>query len=241
MSAYNWLIFDADGTLFDYDAAEMSAFTATLSQYGNAYSEAVHQAYITINAQLWQEFENGQVSSQRLRVQRFEEFTAHLALDIDATTMSRDYLGHLGDHHTLLPGALKIIEQLAPHFGLAIATNGIAEVQHSRFSASALRAYFSTMVISDEVGAAKPDQRFFEALFAAIGNPPKHEVLMIGDGLSSDIAGGNAYGIDTCWFNPERMRNPDGTQPTYEIEALADLLKKPLKGCGLALNNAGGI
>jgi 2-haloacid dehalogenase len=49
-------------------------------------------------------------------------------------------------------------------------------------------------------------------------------VLVIGDSLSSDILGGNNYGLDTCWFNPQ-AKSPDPRIPaTYEIRRLAELL-----------------
>jgi 2-haloacid dehalogenase len=51
----------------------------------------------------------------------------------------------------------------------------------------------------------------------------KREVLMVGDNLNSDIRGGNGFGIDTCWFNPERLSRENGILPTYEIRALREL------------------
>ena len=48
---------------------------------------------------------------------------------------------------------------------------------------------------------SKPNAGFFDITFDRIGNPPKEEVLIIGDNLISDIKGGYDFGIDTCWFN----------------------------------------
>jgi 2-haloacid dehalogenase len=106
---------------------------------------------------------------------------------------------------------------------LALATNGIAEVQRRRFSKSALKNFFKAVVISDEIGVAKPAAAFFEIVFARIGNPPKKSVLMVGDSLSSDIAGGAGFGIDTCWFNPSSCSNESSVKPTYEISDLTEL------------------
>lgn len=47
---------------------------------------------------------------------------------------------------------------------------------------------------------------------------------MVGDSLTSDIKGGNDYGIDTCWFNPTGRPADDGISPRMEIAALSDLL-----------------
>lgn len=70
---------------------------------------------------------------------------------------------------------------------------------------------------------AKPDGRIFDVAFERMGQPPKTEVLIVGDSLSSDIAGGLAYGIDTCWFNPAGQARPDGMSIRYEVARLLDL------------------
>ena len=80
------------------------------------------------------------------------------------------------------------------------------------------------MVISGEIGLAKPDPAIFDHAFKRIGGPPKETVLMIGDNLGSDILGGSNYGLDTCWFNPTGTPNGHGVEPTYEIRELDEIL-----------------
>ena len=46
---------------------------------------------------------------------------------------------------------------------------------------------------------------------------------MIGDSLTSDMAGGISYGIDTCWYNPAGKELTNGTKVTYVIRELAEL------------------
>ena len=46
---------------------------------------------------------------------------------------------------------------------------------------------------------------------------------MVGDSLTSDIQGGNLFGIDTCWFNPNQKENTMTIVPTYEIESWSQL------------------
>lgn len=225
MRRYRWIVFDADGTLFDYDRAELSALTRTFHQYRLDFDSAVHRRFGAINGRLWVAFEQGEVSSQRLRVQRFEELLHDLNPDLCASQFSHDYLLNLGAECALLPGADEVVERLSRNFDLVLATNGIAEVQHSRFSASSLKPYFSSLVISDEIHVAKPDPGFFSEVFSRMGNPERAEVLMVGDGLSSDIAGGAGFGIDTCWFNPSGQSNDSPIVPTYEISDLQQIFE----------------
>lgn len=80
------------------------------------------------------------------------------------------------------------------------------------------------LVISEEIGAAKPDPAIFDAAFHLLGDPPREEVLIIGDSLTSDIAGGVNYGIDTCWFNPSQMSPDTSLDFNFEISDLRQLL-----------------
>jgi 2-haloacid dehalogenase len=70
----------------------------------------------------------------------------------------------------------------------------------------------------------KPARGFFDSVFEEIGQPPKESVLVIGDSLSSDIAGGVGYGLDTCWYNPRGEMDKYGYPITYEIKELKQVL-----------------
>jgi 2-haloacid dehalogenase len=134
------------------------------------------------------------------------------------------YLENLSRRTDLIAGAQKTVERLTKDSRALLITNGIAAVQRPRFSASPLLKYLSGFVISEEVGAAKPAPEIFEAAFATMGRPDRNDVLMIGDSLTSDIKGGNDFGIDTCWFNPAGMPPDPEIEPTYEITSLRELL-----------------
>ena len=85
---------------------------------------------------------------------------------------------------------------------LALVTNGLSEVQRTRIERLDLGRYFDAVVISSEVGAAKPSTEIFDLAFELLGSPAKASALMVGDSLTSDIQGGINYGIATCWYNP---------------------------------------
>jgi len=57
-----------------------------------------------------------------------------------------------------------------------------------------------------------------------MGHPPKDEVLIIGDSLTSDIKGGNDFGIDTCWYNPRHKPCDQDVEIRHEIQRLHELL-----------------
>lgn len=77
--------------------------------------------------------------------------------------------------------------------------------------------------MSEHIGFQKPHISYFEYVFSHIPSTPKEKILVIGDSLSSDIAGGNNAGIDSCWLNMSGMKNDTNTIPTYEISGLREL------------------
>lgn len=223
--SYTWLCFDADGTLFDYDAAEIQALNTTLLGNGISPQPEYLSIYNNINAHMWHLFEKGEITSERLRVRRFEEFLQAIGVPADADKISDNYLFNLGHCTHLIDGAVDIIQKLAPRYHLALITNGLTTVQKPRLAASALAGYFQPVIISEEIGIAKPDPGYFQEALRLMGNPSHHQVLIIGDSLTSDIRGANLSGLDACWFNPPGKLLPDGFTARYQISRLPQLLE----------------
>lgn len=222
--AYPWLLFDADGTLFDYDAAETAALSLAFMEFGEEMGPEFLGTYREINAEMWRAFEMGTMTQDRIKSERFQIFLAAIGSKSDPSLFSRTYMENLGRQAALIDDANETVVRLAKRSQLLLITNGLKDIQRPRIAASQLQPHFAGIVISEEIGSAKPDGKIFEAAFSMMDHPPKTNVLMIGDSLTSDIAGGNAFGIDTCWFNPERKETSDGNLPTYEIGALAELV-----------------
>lgn len=225
MPRYAWLLFDLDGTLLDYHASEDAALRATLSDAGLPVTDAVTDDYRRINAGHWQAFERNETTPRRIRVERWRDL---LDLHGHDTTIAGDvaeaYVRHLAEGHHLVDGALDLLRAIAATHRFAYITNGFGEVQRPRLAASGLAEHTDVVVISDEVGASKPDPEIFDVAFARMGAPRRDEVVIVGDSLTSDIAGGHRYGIDTVWFNPFALERTGDVAPTHEIRVLERLL-----------------
>jgi 2-haloacid dehalogenase len=220
---YNWLLFDADDTLFDFPTAEANALRWTLEQAGLPVKPAYFGLYAQYNQQVWGEFERGEVSALELRVKRFRLFFQQIGAAIDPEIISPLYLRNLARGTDLLPGAEEVIRALLGRFHLALVTNGLKDVQRPRLERSVLRDCFEKVFISEEMGAAKPAPAYFDAVFREIGQPPRNTVLLIGDSLTSDMRGGVDYGLDTCWYNPAGKTTE--LPVTYQISKLTEMLK----------------
>ena len=220
---YRWLLFDADGTLFDYDRAERAALEQVLGQIGVSTDPGHLAAYRRINQALWQAVEKGEITPGMVKVRRFELLLEAIQVAYSPNALSASYLECLANCSELLEDAGEVLGALRRKYQIAILTNGLKEVQRGRLSRSAIRPHISQIIISEEVGAAKPAREFFDQAFARLGHPSKREVLMVGDGWASDIQGAVQYGIDASWYNPGRKPRPANCEITREIAALREL------------------
>jgi len=221
---YNGVFFDADDTLFDYPRAERTALRACLREFRLRKDLGVFlDAYRRHNRDVWQAFERGETDQATLRVERFRRLAVELDIpDLSLDRLSAFYLEALSGQPQLMPGALVTVRALAKKFPLALVTNGIAAVQRRRFAASPITAYFQAVVISEEVGFAKPDPRIFAPALEKIG-VEAGEVLYVGDSVTSDMAAARNAGMDFCWFNPGRVPVPAGQSPAFIIAAVEEL------------------
>jgi YjjG family noncanonical pyrimidine nucleotidase len=227
---YKFILLDADNTLYDFDKAEAESLKATLEHLGVPCSETIISTYSAINLNLWKLYEKNLIAKETIKTQRFTELFHHLSVQADAYIASEVYRSHLETKSLLLPYALEVCEQLARHFVLAILTNGVATTQRSRFTLSPINKYITHLVISEELGTAKPNKAFFDAALDIIGCDAS-DALMVGDSLSSDIQGAINAGIDCCWFNPKRLPGEG-----YDIELPA--IKRVFGSCGERVNGA---
>lgn len=221
---YKAVFFDADDTLFDYPRAERTALEACLSEFGVGVGvETALASYRRHNLDVWRAFERGETDQIQLRVERFRRLADELDLpQLPLERVSASYLEALSDQSHLLPGALDVIETLASRCPLALVTNGIAFVQRRRFSASPITKYFRSVVISEEVGIAKPDPGIFEPALREIG-VAAGEVLFVGDSVTSDMAAARNAGMDFVWLNPAGAPVPDGYGPVCVIGDIREL------------------
>ena len=219
---YTTLLFDLDHTLFDFDASETAAFSAALEGAGVRVEDGYHELFISINKALWVRVEAGELTPNDVRVVRFEDLFEQAAIDADARAIADSYTTGLGAHGDLYPGARELLEELSLEATLALVSNGIGVVVRDKVTRLDLERYFDAIVVSGEIGVAKPHTGFFDITFDQLDHPDKATTLMIGDNLTSDIRGGINYGIDTCWYAPSSAEA--SVTPTYRVEHLAQIL-----------------
>lgn len=223
---YKLFLFDLDDTLLDFKASEQLSFARTMRALGAAGDmTALFLQYQAINLALWRAFETGSVSKDFLKVERFRKTFMENGLELDPEQASKLYLESLSDTVVLLDGAVQLCETLAAAGEVGIITNGVEAIQNQRIAKSGLKNTISFVATSEACGYAKPDVHFFEYA-ARMARPfAKEQAIIIGDRLDADILGANRYGIDSCWFNPERLPNASEAVPTYEVSSLHEVIR----------------
>ena len=221
---YEFLLLDADETLFDFTRCEREALCDALREVGIEPNEELIATYSRINDGYWKMLERGEIEKSELRIARFEAFCRHYGFTVDVPRLALGYTDALSTKGFLIPGATEVCRKLSKHCKLYIVTNGIATVQRGRFEPSPLRELMQDIFISEEIGAEKPHTAYFDAVAERIPGFDRKKALVVGDSLSSDMRGGLLAGIDTCWFNPKGKPKPTDMLITYVIRTLEELL-----------------
>ena len=224
MAKYYCILFDADNTLLDFDAAERKALAETLTEYGIEPSSETVQKYREINEGLWRQLEKGQIRRDKLVSERFTRFLKEIGAAGNGAEMNRFYLDKLASHPDLMPGnVLDVLRELAEVATLAIVTNGFDRVQGRRVKESGVAEWMEEVFVTERLESEKPNRKIFDAALRTLGVENREHVLVVGDSLTSDIQGGANAGLDTCWFNRGHQESPGLVSPTYEIDALEQL------------------
>ena len=216
---YQWILFDADETLFHFDA--FRGLQLMFSRHNITFTNTDFEQYEAINKPLWVDYQNGIISASELQNIRFETWAT--ALSLSTEQLNHDFLMAMADICTPLAGAKSLLEALSQHAKLGIITNGFTALQEIRLQRTGFTNFFDVLIISEQVGVAKPDTQIFDYACQKMNMTQRQQILMVGDNPHSDILGGINAGMDTCWLNIEQKPQPIGITPTYTVSSLAEL------------------
>lgn len=223
--AYTFLLFDLDRTLLDFESAEDTALTQMLDDMNFQNIQAFKDYYKPMNQGLWKDLEQKKLTKQELVDSRFAIGFAHFGITVDGAEMALRYQDYISLQGQSFPGAEEMLAELVERgYQLYGATNGVAAIQEGRLAHSTIAPYFKEVFISEQLHTQKPEPAFFDKVGQLIPGFSKEQALMIGDSLTADIVGGNAAGIDTVWYNPDRKENTSPAVPTYEADSYSKIL-----------------
>lgn len=218
---YTTLLLDLDETLFDFSKSESFAIDKLMEKYNIPVTEENRRLYSDINEGKWRRLECGEITRPQLFIERFEDFFEKTGVGADAAQANLLYMRLLSQAGFILDGALEICEKLSEGYSLYLVTNGTKTVQNSRLNGSPIMRYIKDVFISEEIGFNKPQKEYFDYVLKHIEEKDRAKILVVGDSLSSDVAGAENSGLDSCWVN--RKNQNIETSSTYTIGYITEI------------------
>ncbi|AMR30488.1 haloacid dehalogenase [Mucilaginibacter sp. PAMC 26640] len=211
---YKHIFFDLDHTIWDFDRNAEETLTELYSEYrladlGLHSADLFIETYTRNNHQLWADYHLGKINKETLRETRFKKTFLDLGVHPDAVpdAFEDDYV-KLGPYKTnLFPHAHETLTYLQSKYTLHLISNGFKESTEIKVSGTGIGKYFKNVIISEVVGANKPDPLIFQHAVNLAGTT-KRESLMIGDSIEADVRGALGFGMDAIYFNPANIDKP---------------------------------
>ena len=145
------------------------------------------------------------------------------------------YSGAFVDALPAAPGAGELIERLARDRKVAVLSNWpLAETIDRYCEAAGWAEHLTAIVVSQRVGTIKPHPAIFAAAREALGNPPPHRILHVGDDWAADVVGAKGAGWRAAWLANRPGDSPlPGSERDASVEA--DLVIETLDDLAAAL------
>ncbi|WP_208559291.1 YjjG family noncanonical pyrimidine nucleotidase [Marinilactibacillus kalidii] len=223
------VIFDLDDTILDFKKGAQKSLKKIVEAYPvqDVKFEEWVKVFNHFNREVWREIEAGGSPKEWLD-KRFSKTYQFFDLQHDGVQLENLYRNYLDENFYIIEGAEVLLQNLkAQGFRLIAGTNGPSSTQRKRLKGTGLDQLFDEVIISEEIGIAKPDPTFFSPLFDQHQMISTENTVMIGDSLQSDILGAANAGITSIWFNPLQVKNQTSILPDFEVysyQELEDLL-----------------
>ena len=152
------ILWDVDGTLLDFLAAERQAMSDCFLHFGLGECAPEQIArYSAINRSYWERLERGEIAKAQVLVGRFREFFTQECIDPAlAEAFNEEYQLRLGDTVCFMDNSYDLIRSLRGRVRQYAVTNGTRVAQEKKLSKSGLVNLFDGVFISELVGAEKP-------------------------------------------------------------------------------------
>jgi putative hydrolase of the HAD superfamily len=221
---------DVDDTLLDNGRASRYGLRELVG------SDRAWSVWQRTTDQHYARFVTNEIDFEMMCVERTRAFFAAFGEEIDnaeATRRETLRMAAMQRAWGLFDDARPCLDWLcASGLRLAVITNAPSAYQRKKIAAVGLADTFDELIISDEIGVAKPDPRIFHTACDALDLHPE-EVVHVGDKLDIDALGAARAGLHGVWLNRGKAEAPTKDVPTitslYELPELlvADLPAVP--------------
>ncbi len=223
------ILFDIDNTLLSFDEYVKESMKSGFEKFGiGPYEDGMFSVFNQINTSLWQLIEKGELDFEELQKKRWNKIFECLGITADGVVFEKYFRECLFESAIPENGAMELLEYLHGKYILCVASNGPYMQQVNRLKISGMLPYFSHLFISEEIGSSKPSGNFFNTCINRLNSKTEQkiqpcEIMIIGDSLSSDMSGGIQFGMQTCFYNPDKKTIPFGMKLDYNVSSLREI------------------
>lgn len=210
---------DIDNTLLDFSGYVRETMETGFAHFGlKPYEPYMYDIFRHENDMLWRQIELGELVFDELKKIRWRNVFRALDIEFDGPTFETYFRDALYNSAIPMPGAMELLEILSSsgRYIICAASNGPYEQQLHRLEIAGMSQYFDYVFISERIGVSKPAAEFFDRAFAELNEGREVEdrispdkTVMVGDSLTSDMAGGRNYGMKTCYYSRGKATGSD--------------------------------
>lgn len=221
---FDVLLCDSDDTLLDFSAACREALVGALDKLGIAADgEQAYKLFRPITDEVWRRLERGELTRERLFVERAKLFSAALGVELVPGEFTSAYRESLHDTKCVIPGAVDFLKKVRNR-GIKVYIITNADVYCASERLKALCGETDGVFISEGMGVNKPERAYFEAVLKAVGEPDRSRVAVFGDSESSDIKGGRDCSLNTVLFDRSGKKQTEADFSVKSYEEVLDIL-----------------
>ena len=215
------ILFDVDDTLLDQETSVRLAAT-TLHRLVASVSP-VHQfcdRWIDALERHFARYLRGEVSYQGQRRDRVREVVDLGLTDEAADRIVERYITAYEANWCLFPDVIPCLDRLSG-CRLGVVSNGQGEQQRKKLVQSGIIDRFEHVLISEEIGCAKPDSTIFRRACALFGTAPS-ESIYIGDRYETDAQAARMAGLRGIWLDRRREVTDEHEPPLiHDLHAIS--------------------
>lgn len=221
------IMFDLDGTLIGQKTASSNILKQVYLENEDTFKDITQKEFLETWAKVAkkniQEFFKGEISFEDKIILQIQDLFANFKYQINKSEAKEIYeklLPIYEQNIILYDDVIPCLEMLKKDgYRLGIITNGDSKDQREKLIRYNLEKYFSPIIISGDIGYAKPSKEIFLECIKLLDLLPQN-ILYIGDLIEMDVLSANKVGMKGVWIN---RNNQEKKHEVISIGSLKEL------------------
>lgn len=224
------LIFDIDDTLIDHSSAvEMAARRFYLDFINSGDIETFLSIWEQVTDEVFEQITNNDLSFAEAKTERMRKVLRSYLTDPELSDqslmqkLSDKALSYYESSWRLFPDVKIALRNLRKK-ELFVLSNGLKTQQTKKLEHTKILSYFKNVITSEEIGAKKPDIRFFQRFISMMHLNPT-ECSYVGNDLEKDVLPALSSGMNAVLINRSSNERIVKKEGYLEIASLVELIR----------------